>query len=389
MKVIQILNHSLSSINPNADPRFYEDDWHAKVAKSINKQTNEFDLECWRPEKNLKEIYKRTGTDGIVYKLFPSKYFHKIEYSSLMLQEIENEIEKSDVLLHFHGIFYPSTYYLLKNLPTHIPIIAQSHASSPTLIRSLFDNSPLRSFEFIEKLIQKKYFNKIDQFFCLSQEEVEEFSKYGNAVIQPMGIDFNRFKPLEKEFALKKLELENKDYILFVGRIDKIKGLNYLIEALKELVSTFDITLLIAGEGPYKSELKAIINDLEMNGHVKFLGFIENEKLIYLYNISSVTVYPSLWESYGVVPIESLACKTPIITTDVGATVEIVNHFHGGFQIIPARNSKAITDAFNKMKTENFDNKNIDRDSAKDYHDWNSIISKTIQCYHKLMNNYY
>lgn len=376
-------------MNHNVDPRFYEDDWHVKVAKNIAKQTNEFDLECWRPEKDLKEIYTRTGTDGIVYKLFPSKYFHKIEYSTLMLNEILKEIEKSDVLLHFHGICYPSTYYLLKYLPTQIPIIAQSHAAAPTLVRSLFNNSPLTTFEFIEKLIQRKYFNKIDQFFCLSQEEVEEFSKYGDAVIQPMGIDFNNFKPLEKKFALKKLELENKDYILFVGRLDKKKGLDYLIKGLQYILPSYDMILIMVGEGPYKSELETLIKELNLEGYVKFEGFVQNEKLRYYYNSSIVTIFPSLEESYGVVPIESLACKTPIITTNVGAALEIVNHFHGGFQIIPTRNSKAITDAFNEMKTENFDNTVIDRNSGKDYHDWNSIISKTIQCYHKLINRYY
>lgn len=376
-------------MNHNADPRFYEDDWHVKVAKNIAKQTNEFDLECWRPEKDLKEIYTRKGTDGIVYKLFPSKYFHKIEYSPLMLNEILKEIEKSDVLLHFHGICYPSTYYLLKYLPTQIPIIAQSHAASTTLVRSLFNNSPLTTFEFIEKLIQKKYFNKIDQFFCLSQEEVEEFSKYGDAVIQPMGIDFDNFKPLEKDFALKKLELENKDYILFVGRLDKKKGLDYLIKGLQYILPSYDMILIMVGEGPYKSELETLIKELNLEGYVKFEGFVQNEKLRYYYNSSIVTIFPSLEESYGVVPIESLACKTPLITTNVGATLDIVNHFSGGFQIVPVRDFNAMNKAFHNMKTENFDNKNIDRDNAKNYHDWNSIISKTIQCYQKLINRYY
>lgn len=389
MKIILILNHSLSSNNQNDDPKYYEDDWHVKVAKGILSETNKFDIECWRPEKDLKKIYSRKGPEGIVYKLFPSKYFHKFEYSPLMLKELKKQIEKFDVLLHFHGIFYPSTYYLLKSLPNNIPIIVQSHASSPTLIGALFNNNPIKVFELFEKLFQKKYFPKIDEFFCLSEKEVKEFSKYGTAIIQPMGINFNKFKPIKKEYALKKFNLENKDYILYVGRIDKIKGLYYLIYGLRDILPKYNLTLVIAGEGPYKSELNSLICELGISDYIKFLGFIKNENLSYLYNIADVTAYPSLWEAYPVVPMESLACKTPLIATDVGATSEILSNFKGGFRIIPYRNSNAIKDAFNEMKSVSFDRNLINRENAKEHHDWGKIIKKTIHVYDILEKRYY
>jgi glycosyltransferase involved in cell wall biosynthesis len=389
MKIIQILNHSLSNNNQNVDPRFYEDDWHVKVAKGIIKETNEYEIECWRPEKSLNKMYSRTGNDGIVYKLFPSKYLSKIEYSPLMLKELKELIEKSKVLLHFHGIFYPSTYYLLKNVPNNVPIIAQSHASSPTIIRALFNHNPLKYFEFVELLYQKKYFKKIDEFFCLSSEEVKEFSKYGNAIIQPMGINFDIFKPIKKETALNNLKLKKKNYVLYVGRIHKIKGLNFLIKGLKDILPKYNLDLLIVGEGPYKSELLSLINKLGIYDYVKFLGFIKNEELIYLYNIADVTISPSLWEAYPVVPMESLACKTPLITTDVGSVSEIMKHFKGGYKIIPKRNSDAITNAFYEMKSKNFDKSKIDREGAKKYHDWKTIINNTIRIYNKLEDKYY
>ncbi len=389
MKIILILNHSLSSNNQKDDPKFYEDDWHVKVAKGIISQTTKFDIECWRPEKKLKKIYTRTGSDGIVYRLFPSKYFHKIEYSPLMLKELRIQIEKSDVLLHFHGIFYPSTYYLLKYLPNNIPIIVQSHASSPTLIGALFSNNPLKRFEYIEKLFQKRYFSKIDEFFCLSEEEVKEFSKHGRAIIQPMGIDFNKFKPMKKEYALTKLKLENNDYILFVGRIDKIKGLKYLIEGVKDILPEHNLFLAIAGEGPYKSELESLICEFGISDYIKFLGFVKNENLTYLYNIAEVTIYPSLWEAYPVVPMESLACKTPLIATDVGAISEILSNFKGGFKIIPSRNSSALKQAFNEMMSVGFNKDLINRENAKEYHDWGKIIENTIYIYDNLEKKYY
>ena len=389
MKIIQILPHSLSPHNKTADPRFYEDDWHVKVAKKIKNLSNDYEIECWRPEKNLNKIYVRMGDDGIIYKIFPSKYLFKFEYSPLMLKELRKMMDNHKILLHFHGIFYPNTYYILKSIPAQIPVIAQSHASSPTLIRALFDGTPLTLLEPFESLMQKNYFKKVDQFFCLSEREKEKFSKYGNAIIQPMGIDFNKFKPAGKEMALKSFGLENKKYILYVGRINKIKGVDYLIRGFKDSLIKHELTLIIAGEGPYKPELKSLIKDLKISNYIKFLGFVENEKLPYLYNVADVTVSPSLWEAYPVVPMESLACKTPLITTNVGAISEITNHFEGGYKIVPMHDSNAITNALNEVISGKISKSDINRENGKKYHSWDSIIQNTISVYSKLQGEYY
>lgn len=389
MKIIQILPHSLSPYNTTADPRFYEDDWHVKVSKRIKKITNKYEIECWRPERNLKKKYTRTGPDGITYKIFPSRYFKKFEYSPFMVKELK-KMGKNEILLHFHGIFYPNTYYILKSIPMEVPIVAQSHASSPTSIRAMFDKTPLILLEPLEFLIQRICLKKIDQFFCLSKSETKEFSKYANAIIQPMGIDFNKFKPLKKRIAQKKFGLEKKSYVLYVGRMDKVKGITYLVKGFKELLLTKkDINLLIVGEGPYKPEIKDLINKLGISDHVKFLGFITNEKLPYLYNAVDATLSPSLWEAYPVVPIESLACKTPLITTNVGAIPEITRHFRGGSKIIPMKNVDAIKNAIDDVTSGKINESEIDRKNGRKYHDWDNIIKNTLSVYDKLNEEYY
>lgn len=390
MKIIQILPHSLSPHNNTVDPRFYEDDWHVKVSKKIKKITNKYEIECWRPERNLKKIYTRTNHDGITYKIFPSKYFSKFEYSPSMLKELKKYLtNKEEVLLHFHGIIYPNTYFLLKSLPNEIPIVAQSHDASRTLIEAIFNKNPLKLLKPVESSLQKVYFKKIDQFFCLSKEETKEFSKYGSAFIQPMGIDFNHFKPIPKEKALKVSGLKNRKYILYVGRLDEKKGLKYLIKGFKESLSQHETILILVGEGPYKTELKSLINKLEISNYVKFLGFVENKKLPYLYNSVDATIFPSLKESYGIVPIESLACKTPLIATNTGAVTGITRHFRGGSRIIPLKDTDAIKNAINEMISGKIDKSYIDRENGKKYHDWNNIINDTLLIYDKLHEEYY
>lgn len=389
MKIIQILPHSLSPYNDKVDPRFYEEDWHVKVSKKVKKITNKYEIECWRPERNLKQKYTRTGADGITYKIFPSKYFKKFEYSPLMVKELKT-MGKTEILLHFHGIFYPNTYYILKSLQKEVPVVAQSHASSPTLIRAMFDKTPLIALEHLEFLIQRICLKKVDQFFCLSKEEKEKFSEYADAIIQPMGIDFNNFKSIEKGIAQKEFKLEKKSYILYVGRIDEVKGIDYLIKGFNELLlNKEDIYLLIAGEGPYKNEIEYLINKLGISKHVKFLGFVENKRLPYLYNAADATLSPSLWEAYPVVPIESLACKTPLLTTNVGAIPEITGHFRGGFKIIPMKNADAIKNAIDDVISGKINENQIDRENGKKYHEWDNIIKNTISVYDKLNEEYY
>lgn len=306
-----------------------------------------------------------------------------------MLKELKKEYLTEDVLLHFHGIIYPNTYFLLKSLPNEIPIVAQSHDPSPTLTEVIFNKNLLKLLKPVESSLQKLYFKKIDQFFCLSEKEIKEFSKYGSAFIQPMGIDFNHFKPIPKEDALKVSGLENENYILYVGRLDEKKGLKYLIKGFKESLYEHETILILAGEGPYKTKLKSLINKLEISNYVKFLGFVENKNLSYLYNSVNATIFPSLWEAYPVVPMESLACKTPLITTNVGSTPEITRHFRGGSKIIPMKDTNAIKNAINEVISGKMDKSYIDDENGKKYHDWDNIIKNTLLIYDKLHEEYY
>lgn len=188
----------------------------------------------------------------------------------------------------------------------------------------------------------------------------------------------------------KKFGLEKKSYVLYVGRIDKIKGINYLIKGFKELLLTEkDINLLIAGEGPYKHKIEDLINKLGISDHVKFLGFVKNERLPYLYNAVDITLFPSLWEAYPMVPIESLACQTPLITTKVGAIPEITRHFKGGYKIIPMKNANAIKNAIDDVICGKINESQIDRENGKKYHNWDNIINNTLAVYDKLNEKYY
>lgn len=388
MKIIQILPHSFSKHEINLDPKFYEDDWHVKVAKRIMKMTDQYEIECWRPEKNFKETYRRKGKDRIKYVIFPSTYYHKFEYSFEMINELNRMIKrKEEILVHFHGIIYPNTYLILSFLRNKVPIIAQSHESSSSLIYQVFKDNPLKKLSYFEYLYQKSFFRYIDQIFCLSNEEEKKFSKLCNTKIQPMGIDFNKFKPINQENALKNVKINKKDYLLYVGRLEKLKGLKYLFEGFS-MSKNDKSALVIIGEGPYKNKLDTLARELGITEDITFLGHINNEYMPYYYNLAIATILPSLMESFGIAHIESLACKTPLITTEVGSVGEITKNFEGGFGIIPKKDSNSISNAIRDMEGK-IDKSKINLKKGKKYYDWQNIIKNTIRVYDRLFEEYY
>jgi glycosyltransferase involved in cell wall biosynthesis len=119
---------------------------------------------------------------------------------------------------------------------------------------------------------------------------------------------------------------QDRPYFLFVGRIEKIKGVHTLLEVWQEK-RNYD--LLIAGTG---TELEKLRKQAAGNPQVKFLGHIQQRELGNLYVHALATLVPSLtYETFGFIVIESFARKTPVIVRDLGPLPELVEESKGGF----------------------------------------------------------
>jgi glycosyltransferase involved in cell wall biosynthesis len=115
-------------------------------------------------------------------------------------------------------------------------------------------------------------------------------------------------------------------YFLFVGRLETIKGLQTLIPLWKNVDG---IDLLVAGTGTAERQLRA---QAVSNPHIKFLGPLPQRQLGALYVHALACIVPSItYESFGMIIIESLARKTPVIARDIGALPEVIHDSGGGF----------------------------------------------------------
>ncbi len=135
--------------------------------------------------------------------------------------------------------------------------------------------------------------------------------------------------------------------VLFVGRLVPYKGVDILLRALPGVHAR----AVIVGEGPLRAELEALARELGVADRVRFAGNAAAEELTALYNACDVFVLPSVTraEAFGMVQLEAMSCRKPVICTDLPSGVPWVNQ-HGvtGF-VVPPGDSDALTAALNTL----------------------------------------
>ncbi|HQX01450.1 MAG TPA: glycosyltransferase [Anaerolineales bacterium] len=165
-------------------------------------------------------------------------------------------------------------------------------------------------------------------------------------VIVPPGVDTSHFYPIPADEAKQYLGLKPENrMVLFVGRIEPLKGLDTLIQAmscldLQEIHRPVHLAI-IGGEPDVIPEdmteemtrLQKLCDDLCMGGMVVFLGKRGQDTLPYYYSAAEVVVMPSLYESFGMVALEAMACGTPVIASEVGGLGYLVQNDVTGYTI--------------------------------------------------------
>jgi D-inositol-3-phosphate glycosyltransferase len=182
---------------------------------------------------------------------------------------------------------------------------------------------------------EREVVGSCDRIIASTAKEREDLITYYGAstdkiTIIPCGVNLDLFKPSDKEIARKELGLDHQKVILFVGRIEPLKGLEQLLRALNYIEGEKPPLLIIVGGDEHSQEriqtLQRMAKDLRIQDQVAFVGSVDQEKLPFFYSAADICAIPSYYESFGMVALESRACGTPIVATDVGGMRSIIRH---------------------------------------------------------------
>jgi len=157
------------------------------------------------------------------------------------------------------------------------------------------------------------------------------------------GFDPHVFKP-----GVAASDLVGERTILFTARrlVEK-NGLEYLISAMPNIIAQYDAELVIAGDGPHKQHLQKLVARHNLQNDVSFIGAVPHSKLPQLISASDIVVIPSLMEASSLFLIESMACKRPVVATNVGGIPEILNEGCG--VLVSPRDTLALSQAINLL----------------------------------------
>ena len=150
----------------------------------------------------------------------------------------------------------------------------------------------------------------------------------------PCGVDPMRFSPMERQVARQALELPESPLVLFVGRMDPLKGLDLLLHMIAGMEEWQDLRLLIVGGDPEQEQeaarLQRMAHGMGLDRRVRFEGAIPQERLPLYYNSATALVMPSYYESFGLVALEAMACGTPVVAARVGGLASLVKDWDTG-----------------------------------------------------------
>lgn len=224
--------------------------------------------------------------------------------------------DKPDVL-HIHGVWMPENLWVSKYGKTHnIPYVINPRGDTE-IARINYDKIKKIKKQIAWRLYGKKIVDNAACIIATSEQERDSIRTLGSKVpvaIIPNGIELDAFP---KEVVHNHGE---KKVLLFLSRINPIKGIEYLIDAWKQLDTslTSQWELHIAGNSDpkdYIDTLKTKVDRLGLSGIIKFIGPVTGEAKMRKYQDSNLFILPTLNENFGNVVAEAMMCECPVITT--------------------------------------------------------------------------
>lgn len=275
------------------------------------------------------------------------------------------------------------------------PLVSTIHSTEFGRSQGVKEEYQMRIHEMEEQLVRLS-----DHVIVCSESMKREiqglFGVTGKNSVIPNGVDASKFD-FEVDIDTIKGKFcgqRSSKMILFLGRLVYQKGVNVLIGALPIILSRYskgekDVKLVIVGEGPMRKQLERDAAYLGVSKHVVFTGYLDDYVVRSLLKAADVVVVPSLYEPFGIVAIEAMAAKTPVVVSDIDGLSELICDGEG--IKVPPNNSERLAEGVMSVLSDTEDGKKrreeiIEKGFKKALSlNWDKVMEATIGVYAKVL----
>jgi glycosyltransferase involved in cell wall biosynthesis len=293
---------------------------------------------------------------------------------------------------HSYGYFQVNISGLNKRL-RDTPFVLTPHFHPPWSMWGGDRRKQLRKV--YDKVMAPTVLNSVDRIIGVSHHEMEllqQIMDIDSSKIRyiPNGIDFSRFEPIPKPNMFKQKFKPKGNIILYVGRLASNKGLEVLVRAAPAVLKEYpETTFVFVGEDEGMEEtLKTQAKKLGISKNLLFTGHIKSEELfLSAFAACDVFVLPSEYEAFGIVLLEAMACKKPVIGTRVGGVPEAIGK-EGAGVVVEYEDDVALAEEINKLLEDNSRRKKmgeIGRMRVRKNFTWASVVNQIENVYGELI----
>lgn len=233
-----------------------------------------------------------------------------------------------------------------------------------------------------------------DRIICAGEGEARMLTELYRAQrsrisVIPCGVDIDHFRPLDRAEARARIGLDSDEpMILFVGRIEPLKGIDVLIRAASFIEGPFRV-LVVGGDekdSRRKRELLRLARELGVADRITWIEAAAHDDLPYYYNAADVCAVPSYYESFGLVALEAMACGVPVVASRVGGLKETVQDGRTGY-LVPWRCPEPFAERLDLLLTNEPLRRSLGREArlvAENYR-WSEVAERVEGVYHELV----
>lgn len=325
---------------------------------------------------------------------FPT-FFAEVVHLNLALESVSREIIERDGpfdLIHSHDWLTSLAAIALKSA-CKLPLLTTIHATERGRGRGHLRNH--LSHEINDAEVRLTY--EAWRIICCARYMAREIHSYFSTPLDkidviPNGVDPSRLQALEEldlgDFRTR-YALDEEKIVLYVGRMVREKGVEVLVRSVPLVLAQVPhVRFVVAGKGSELQRIRQLVGDMGLSHRVLAPGFISDEERDRLYKVADCAVFPSLYEPFGIVALEAMAARTPVVVSEVGGLREVVKHAETGITVYPNSPESCAWGIVHTLQHPQWTRQRVENayQMVLTRYNWDTIAAQTVDVYQRVID---